>query len=199
VSPSVKRAVSGLAILFVLVSAVALGRRGIEDPARDAEGRVLVIEYSDYQCPACARAHPVLKGILQGYGDKVRWVHKHYPLELNHPRARSASVAAVCAERQGRFEAYHELLFSRQKDWVESKDPGARFKTYAREAGLDARAFEACLPDPEADGRVSADIREGDRLRVQSTPTFFVHGERLAGGRQLQEKGALLIERALRK
>ena len=198
-TPSAKRWASGLAIAAALAVSVQAGRKQFQAPIADPQGRLLIIEYSDYQCPHCKAAQPVVKELLSHYGDKVHWVHKNFPLDMVHTEARPAAIAAVCAQRQGKFEAYNDLLFDRQDGWSTAKDPSPYFDEYAKETGLDVSKFDACRQDPTADQSVKADQKDGMDLGVTSTPTFFIDNQRMVGGPQLQWKGPRLIDKWLAK
>lgn len=162
-----------------------------------AEARVVIVEYSDFQCPACRIAEQPMRDVLKLYGKDVRFVYKHFPLERPHPWARPAAVASECAGRQGRFWEYHDLLYDKQEEWTKDDAP-ARLQAFAKTLKLDSAAFDACLKDKAADDAVAKDMKEGDDRWVGSTPTFFVNGKRFVGARQLQTRGTLWIERQLR-
>lgn len=176
-------------VVFVLPrerqSVMALGpSAGPEDAA------VTLIEFSDYQCPFCARAEPTVKALLARYPTQLRLVYRHLPLDF-HPQARGAAEAAVCAHRQERFWAYHDLLFA---------DPSALGRESllgrAQELGLDVSAFQVCLDDPATAERVQRDVEDARAAGATGTPTFFVNGIRLTGARPLEDFVAL-IEREL--
>lgn len=155
---------------------------GTGDPVKGAANpKVVIVEYSDFQCPACRQAQRVLKRVLARYGDQVQLVYNDFPLERVHPNAFQAAEAAQCAHRQGKFWEFHDILFEEQPVWAEDPDPLDRFLGYAREAGLDVASFEQCLKGHETRDAVQEDIREGTRLRVRSTPTFFINNTRLVG------------------
>lgn len=165
-----------------------------------ADAPIVIVEYSDFQCPACRVAVEPLKNLLGVYQGKVRVVFKHFPLELAHPWARTAARYAECAGRQGRFWEMHDQLFENQQAWYGDRDlPEARFREYARKAGADVKQLDACVKDPAVDAAVSADVKDGDARWVSSTPTFFVNGRRLVGARQLGGLGPIYIDRSLRK
>lgn len=141
---------------------------------------VVLVEFSDLQCPFCKKAHEALEAeLFKAYGKQVRWVSKHYPLRGRHPWAYDAAVAVSCAGAQ-KEPAYHALqgaLFAAQ----ESLTPAnlrERALAFAREQKLDAERFAACFDKKEAAAAVEADIAEGDGLGVDSTPTLFVNGRR---------------------
>jgi protein-disulfide isomerase len=139
---------------------------------------VTIIEFSDYQCPFCSRAEPTIKNLVERYGDQIRLVYRHYPLDRIHPRARAAAEAAVCAEEQDRFWAFHEQLFANQR-----KLEDADLEQYASNVGLDLEAFNACRQRPDVKARVQADVSAGEAAGVSGTPAFFVNGILLSGAR----------------
>lgn len=170
----------------------------------DPTAKVLIVEFSDFECPACSAAHIAVKSLLSAYGKDVRLQFKHFPLERTHPSARSAAVATECAGRQGAFWQFHDRLFERQREWVPAGPapagpPTAWFKRYAKDLKLEEKSFEACLADPAADAAVAADLAEGKDRLVSATPTFFVAGRRFVGSRQLATLGTMWIERKLKK
>jgi protein-disulfide isomerase len=141
----------------------------------DAE--VTIVEFIDYECPFCGEfARDTLPQIEREYGDEVRFVVRNLPLENIHPDARVAAEAAECAFEQGRFWAYHDVLFENQ-DALNVPD----LKRYAREAGLDAASFDRCLDSADGAAAVQADVSDANEYGITSTPTFFVNGQRLEG------------------
>jgi protein-disulfide isomerase len=149
------------------------------DPAKGPENAAVVIkEYSDFQCPACQAAAPVVKDIMEEYGDKVRFIYNDYPLP-QHEYATDAAVGAQCAFDQNTFFEYHDLLFENQTTWApsDSKEKAQEFfRSYAQELNLNMEQFEQCVTDKAVADRVNEDIAEGRALRVNATPTFFVNG-----------------------
>jgi protein-disulfide isomerase len=149
--------------------------RGPED------ARVTIVEFSDYQCPYCARAEPIIADVMARYPDDVRFVYRHLPLAM-HPEARRASEAAVCAEAQGRFWDYHALLFANQRALAPDD-----LDAYAVELGLDMTAFDACLQSDATAERVGRDMEEAKRAGITGTPAFFVNGVPFHGARPAAE------------
>ena len=138
---------------------------------------VRIVEFSDFQCPFCARAHPVLDAVRRRHPDRVAVLYRHFPLDAIHPHARPAAAAAECAGAQGRFEPFATLLFA-QQDSLGAK-PWPRF---AAEAGVpDGAAFERCLRDPRTRAAVEGDARAGTAAGVQVTPTLVINGTAHAG------------------
>lgn len=170
----------------------------LPDPTRGpAEAKVVIEEFSDFQCPACASAEPVVKQVLEQYGDQVQFVYNDFPLTSIHPNAGNAALAGQCAWKQGddAFWKLHDLLFERQTSWVSKSRTAAvdDFKAFAGELTLDTTAFNQCLDNQETEEAVKDDEREARQRNVNSTPTFFVNGERVVGGSEL----AAAVERAL--
>ncbi|MGF1466153.1 MAG: DsbA family protein [Sandaracinaceae bacterium] len=135
---------------------------------------VTIVEFSDFECPYCGRAHPILQQLLREYEGQVRLVFKHYPLS-SHPHAGVAARAAVAADRQGRFWEMVDLMFEHQTE-LEEQD----LERYAEQIGLDVDRFLDELDDPEVQEAVEADKEEGRRLGVEGTPAFFVNGRRFS-------------------
>jgi protein-disulfide isomerase len=133
------------------------------------------IEFSDFQCPYCLRAYPTINQVLSTYGDKIRFVYRHYPLP-SHPNARPAAEASQCAAEQGQFWQYYEKLFA---DQTKLSDDG--LKQSAAALGMDATRFNACFDSHKYKDRVETDIREGNDAGVSGTPAFFINGRMLTG------------------
>lgn len=140
-----------------------------------ADAPIEIVEFSDFQCPYCLAAYPTVKQVLATYGDRLRFVHRHYPLP-NHLDARPAAEAAECANEQGKFWMYHDRLFADP-----AKLGNAALKQSAADLGLDAEKFNACLDSHKYKHVVDRDIREGDEAGVSGTPAFFINGRVLVG------------------
>jgi protein-disulfide isomerase len=140
----------------------------------DPDAKVVVVEFSDFQCPFCRKhvdeTQPALDEQFVDTGE-VMWIFKHFPLQI-HPQAPAAGAAAECAGDQGKFWEMHELLFANVDAWS-INDPSAVFTDLAGQLELDVDAFNACMDDPAALERVRSDMDEGAPF-VQGTPTFIV-------------------------
>ncbi len=147
-----------------------------------ADAPITLIEFSDYECPFCRRAEPVVQQVLEEYAGKVRFVYRHYPLESIHPRARGAAEAAACAEEQGRFWEYHAQLFADNAGLAP-----AQLESYAGQASLDLPAFKACVAEHRSAKRVEADVAAGEAAGVTGTPAFFLNGIPLSGAQPIEE------------
>ena len=154
-----------------------------DGPSRGpADAPIVVVEFSDYQCPFCKRAEPTVSALMQKYPTQVRLVYRHLPLDQIHPRARPAAVAAVCAEQQGKFWEYHDTLFANQQALND-----ADLEKYATTLGMDAEKFKACRADPASDAKVSADAAAAKEAGLTGTPAFFVNGILISGARPLDD------------
>ena len=165
-----------------------------DDPALgSADAPVTVVEFSDFQCPFCARVMPTLKRIHETYGDRVRIVWKDFPLTAIHPQAFKASEAGQCAREQGRFWEYHDRLFGNQQALeVEF------LKKYAADIGLDIAAFNACLDTAKFAERVQEHISQGAALGVNSTPSVYINGRLLSGAHPYETFTAIIDEELAR-
>jgi len=147
------------------------------DPARDhvrggADARVTLVEYGDFQCPYCGEAYPVVRDLLERFGDQLRFVFRHMPLADLHPRAPFAAEAAEAACAQGRFWEMHDRLFEHQ---LELGDEELRGHAGAVRVP-DGERFDAELRERIHAARVEEDYTSGARSGVPSTPRFFVNG-----------------------
>ncbi len=152
-------------------------------PAQGPEDApITIVEFSDYQCPFCRRAEPVIEEVLKRYEGKVRFVYRQFPLDRIHPQARGASEAALCAHDQGRFWDYHERLFVEGADLA----PEA-LESHAEALELDLAAFRSCVQERRHQAQVEADVSEGRAAGVTGTPAFFVNGIVLKGAQPVDE------------
>lgn len=144
---------------------------------RDA--KVTLIEYGDFQCPACTNYEPILKELLQKFPSDLKLVYRHFPLSSIHRNAYDASRASEAAGKQGKFWEMHDLLYQRQKDWEGSSNPKDVFLGYARELGLDEEKFKSDFDSKEIEEKINKDTVSGGRLRLNATPTFFLNGQKV--------------------
>ncbi len=131
---------------------------------------VTIVEFSDFECPYCGRAHPILQQVMRDFEGSVRVVFKHFPLSA-HPRAMPAARAAIAAGNQGKFWEMHDLLFEHQRQ-LEDED----IEGYAEQLGLDMERFRTDMASAETQRRIERDKEEGQHLGVEGTPSFFVNG-----------------------
>lgn len=146
--------------------------------AANKKSKVILVEYSDFQCPACGQYHPMVKEILKKYDKKILFVLRHFPLD-QHKNAVSAARAAEAANKQGKFFEMGDLLFVNQATWGESKDPQKYFTEYAKKLKLNMDQFKKDNTNAQ-DAKIQADRNSGVSLGVNSTPTFFLNGAKLS-------------------
>jgi protein-disulfide isomerase len=157
---------------FDKVYTIAVG----DSPVRgDPNGSVTIVEFSDFQCPFCARAAPLITELLKKYPKGVRFVYKQFPLPM-HQAARPAALWSLAAQSQGRFWEMHDVLIQNQP----TLDP-SKAEDLAKQAGLDLKRFKADLEKNGGDyaKRVDADVALGSTVDVRGTPTIFIGGKKV--------------------
>lgn len=157
-----------------------------------------IVEYSDFQCPACGKVQSYLGDLLTKYEGKIRLIFRHYPLP-GHQHALSAHTAAECAQEQAQFWVYHDRLYQEQAVWSAMPDPLERFLSYAKEQGIELEKFGQCLVNPEVAKRIAKEKRSGQLAGVRSTPSFVVNGQLFAGSQQMMLEGEQYIAKELKE
>ena len=201
------QAAIGLVLMALPVIAVTLFKQThwapilvtpLERQTGDPHASVVIVEYSDFQCPSCAAMQPIVHNFLDYYKGRIRLAYKYFPLTKIHKNAMASAQAAECAARQHKFWPYQDRLFATQTAWAPLADPTTSFMAIAAEVQLNAVQFKACYSDPAAQAPIQADMREGEERQVNATPTFFVDEERLVG-HVFADEGAGVIDRHLRR
>ncbi|MBI4463261.1 MAG: thioredoxin domain-containing protein [Acidobacteria bacterium] len=149
------------------------------DPERlrgDPNAPITIVEFSDYQCPFCERAYPVIKDLLAKYDGQVKLSYRDFPLREIHSQAQAAAEASRCAGEQGKFWEYHDLLFENF-----NKLENATLAGHARTLGLDSQQFEGCLSSGKHRAEIERDFQEGTQAGVAGTPGFFINGIFISG------------------
>lgn len=148
-----------------------------EDSSRigSADAKVTIVEFGDFQCPACAQAEPILQQVLADYGDKVSLVFRQFPLDI-HPNAELAARVSEAAGRQGKFKEMHDMLFANQSRWEGALNPEKTFTGYAESLGLDTAKFAEDIKDQTLIDKIRRDKGDGLALGVNATPTLFIDG-----------------------
>jgi len=148
-----------------------------ESPILGAESaKVTVVEWADFECPACRHAAPLFEKLVADHPGKVRFVFKFYPLAA-HPHGESAARAVAAADKQGKLWQMHHAVFEHH-DALEPRD----IERYAKELGLDVPRFRADWESEPIADRVARDRKQGEKLGVDHTPTLFIDGREFAGG-----------------
>jgi len=145
------------------------------------ESTIILVEYSDLQCPACKSREPLVEKLIQEFGNHIRFVYRHMPLSSMHKNAQKAAEATEAAGMQDKFWEMHDLLFEKQKDWsdLSNTDFIETLATYAEEIGLDLEQFNSDLESSEVEDAVDEDKEGAIDAGVNSTPTFFLNGSKI--------------------
>jgi protein-disulfide isomerase len=141
-----------------------------------ADAKVTVVEFSDFQCPFCQRAKPVLDEIATRHPNDVRIVYRNLPLDSLHPRARASAEAAACAAEGNKFWEYHDKLFANNRALGDEE-----LRKYAAEVGLDAATFDQCVKSRKHQTAIEEDVQEAKKIGITGTPAFVVNGILMTG------------------
>jgi protein-disulfide isomerase len=147
-----------------------------------ASPKVTIYEYSDFECPFCGQAVPVVDQIMHAHASEVQLQFRNFPLTAIHPRAMPSAVAGVCADYQGKFWGMYDKMFANQQNLGD-----ADLLKYAQEVGLNMTDFSSCIASKQASDKVQADVAAGNALGVQGTPTFLVGSTLVVGTTYLQQ------------
>lgn len=191
-----------LLTVFIILLGVAailglkqyLGRTPVVPPIDPVAARttgnpsaeIHIVEYMDFQCPACAKGVGILKQYLAAFPDKIYLEVKYFPLGMHVHGFRSAQFAH-CTAKQGRFWPYFDLLIERQDQWKRLINADPAFQEMAVEAGINTEQLDVCLKDPAVDEAINSEKAHGAALGVESTPTYFVNNEMVVGFKSLQQ------------
>lgn len=140
--------------------------------------KVQLVEYGDFQCPACGQFYPLVDEILKKYGDKISFTFRHNPLDTIHRNARAAHRAGEAAGIQGKFFEMYDQLYKNQGSWSEISNPVPVFESYATSLGLNLDKFKTDFASQAVNDTINADLAEGkSKYSVDSTPTFVLNGQ----------------------
>ncbi|NCU41099.1 MAG: DsbA family protein [Candidatus Moranbacteria bacterium] len=157
--------------------------------AKDA--LITLVEFSDFECPYCRVLHPTIGQALEEFDGKIRFVYKHLPLSF-HPQAENAALASECANEQGKFMDYADILFEKQEEWSGTEGT-ALFKRYAVNARLKAGEFNTCLDSQRYKEKVASDSQQAQEFGISGTPGMFVGGQFLGGAAQYETLQAMIV------
>lgn len=198
-----------LTVILIVAGALLLGKQKapeaqngdkideahlLKDPKNakgDPNAPVRIVEFGDYQCPACGAAYPIVKDVTAKNADKIYIVFRNFPLSV-HPNAEIAAKAAESAALQGKFWEMHDMLYEKQNDWAVSQSPKDMFDEYAKSIGLDVGKFDSDLD--KVTGQINSDYELGNKVGVNSTPTFFINGTKYPGVQQEAQLQQLIDE-----
>lgn len=148
-----------------------------DDPSiGPASALVTIVEFSDFECPFCQQAFPIIRELMATYGGRVRYVYRDFPVSEIHDNAQKAAEAGTCAHAQGKFWALHDKIFQNAPQ-ITVPD----LKNYARAGGLDMSLFTTCLDSGQFANEVREDASDGIALGVRGTPTWFINGRKVEG------------------
>lgn len=152
---------------------------------------VTLIEYSDFQCPACETYYPMVTRLNEEFGDQLQIAYRHFPLTTIHPNAALAARSTEAAGKQGKFWEMHDILFINQSDWS-TGDTRDKIFSYAESLGIDMNQFEQDIDSDEVKDKIKEDLASGQRAKITGTPTFFLNGQQIANPRSYNDFAELI-------
>ncbi len=155
---------------------------------------VALVEFGDFQCPACASYHPILKEIKTKYAEQITFQFRHFPLVGNHQNAMAAHRAAEAAGKQDRFWEMHDMLYERQKTWEQSNNAAQIFEDYATELGINIDQYHQDIASSTINEIINADIKAAQAIGANSTPTFAINGRKINSPGSLEDFSKLIDE-----
>lgn len=168
-----------------------------QDHVRGAAGaKVTLVEFGDFQCPACGAYEPLVRQVEADNKDILQVVFRHFPLTQIHQNALLGAKAVEAAGVQGKFWEMHDKLYDNQTEWSTALNARDFILGYATQIGLDKKKFEADLNNPDIEAKILAEYKEGTALGVQGTPTFFVNGKKIQNPSSPEEFNAIIRKAA---
>ncbi len=164
-------------------SAIKLPQRAQGNP----QAKIKIIEFIDFQCPACAKGYQLLHEYLKTNPDKLYIELRYFPLAM-HKHGESSARWGECSARQDKFWSFMDLLIARQNEWAAMIDPVPSFDAIAKESGINLDQLKACLNEDSVKQAIAIDVGEGKMRAVSSTPTYFINHEMVVGTKSLQMK-----------
>ncbi len=138
-----------------------------------------LVEFSDFQCPACGVYYPIVTQVVKDFKDNLTFVYRNFPLTDLHPNAQLAAQAAEAAGIQGKYWEMHDLLFTKQSDWSASSTARDIFTQYAQTLGINMDQFKKDIDSDTVKNKIAEDVGDGNALGITGTPTFFLNGVKL--------------------
>ena len=187
-----KRFLSFLAVIvLVFVGLLFIGKKDAKEPAStntasatnhvrgSGSKQVTLIEYGDYQCPACLTYYPIIEALVEKYKNDITFQFSNFPLDSIHPNGRAAARTAEAADMQGKFWDMYDLLYQNQNQWASASNPQPLFESYASDLKLNLDQFRKDRSSASVNSRINADITQGQKIKAVSTPTFVLNGRKL--------------------
>ncbi len=159
---------------------------------------VVLLEYGDFQCPACGAYYPVIKQLETNYSDKITFQFRNFPLSQIHQNAFAAHRAAEAAAKQGKFFEMHDKLYESQQSWTTAPNPNIFFEDYATQLNLNLDQFRKDSASSEVNDIINADIKAGQAIGANSTPTFVLDGKKIDQNPQDYASFAKLLDNAIK-
>ncbi len=164
----------------------------------NADSKVKLVEYGDFQCPYCAQYYTIVQQVVQKYQDKIAFQFRNLPLNQIHQNAYAGARAAEAASEQGKFWEMYDILYQKQSEWSESTSANTYFDTYAQQLGLNLAQFKKDFASSKINDRINADKDEFNKTgEPLSTPTFFLNGKKIQA--TSVDEFSKLIDAALKK
>lgn len=151
----------------------------------DGNKKVTLTEYGDFECPACSAYYPLVEQVFEKYKGDITFQFRNFPLRQIHQHAMVAHRAGEAADKQGKFWEMYALLYQNHDTWTQQPDPTSTFRSYAQSLNLDMAKYDADFKSEAVNAQINADIAEGTKLGVNSTPTFFVDGKKIENPRDV--------------
>lgn len=167
--------------------------------AENAQKSLTLVEYGDFQCPACKAYHPIVKELLASFPDRLKLVFKNFPLSSVHPNAMSAAIAAEASSKQDKYFEFTDILYDKQAEWASLPDPTAKFEEYAKSVNMNIDQFRKDLKDPSIPKFIEDHRSEGIKNGVAGTPTFFLDGTRLDTPSSLEDFKKIINDELAKK
>ncbi len=158
---------------------------------------VTLVEYGDYQCPACTAYYPIVKAAVDSHKADIHFQFVNYPLTQLHPNAMAAHRAAEAAGIQGKYWEMHDMLYEQHDSWADSKSASTIFEGYAQELGLNVAKFKADAASSAVNDIIQADLKKGQSLDITGTPTFYLDGQKVSSPPQTAEAFGQLLDQAI--
>src|SRR3989344_1879386 len=191
----------GLGAIFFFTKDKSTSTSSGAQPSNHVKGggtkNVTLVEYGDYQCPACGAFYPILNHVYDKYQNDIHFQFRNFPLTSIHPNAFVSARAAEAADKQGKFWEMYSKLYENQQAWSASNSPNSYFEQYASDLGLDVNKFKQDLLSSEVNALINADIKEATKLGADSTPTFVLEGKKIDQNPRDLESFSKLIDEAI--
>jgi protein-disulfide isomerase len=157
------------------------------------DANIVIIEYSDFQCPACSFYFPMLKALREEFTDQIAIVYRHFPLPI-HRNAKKAAYAAEAAGQQGKFWEMHDLIFDNQKEWQDQNNPENTFFNYAKQLNLNIDQFKKDLANPVIHKKIDDHYKQAFLLKLNYTPTFFINGKKINNPQNYEQFKKIILQ-----